>query len=187
MPLECHHHHERETLHGLVPPDCMLIRPCRPGEAMALLALFQSPVHGLAARDYTPQQIEAWSPSQPDAAFCQAWVRRIEANRPWVVETGGALAAYADLQASGLIDQFFVAAEWGGHGVGAALMRHLLAQARARGMARLWAHVSLTAQPFFRRFGFVIEQEQLPVVRGVALRNAVMGRLLADADADAAA
>ncbi|MFC5479633.1 GNAT family N-acetyltransferase [Massilia suwonensis] len=158
----------------------MLIRPCAPGEESALLAIFQSSVRGLAARDYTPEQIEAWSPLEPGTEMRAQWIERIRSNRPWVVEVDGCLAAFADLQPSGYIDQFFVASGFAGRGIGTALMRHLHEVARAQGIATLRAHVSLTAQPFFRGFGFVVEREQEPVVRGVALRNAAMCKRLAE-------
>lgn len=155
-------------------PAIMLIRPCAPGEELALLAIFQSSVRGLAARDYTLEQIEAWAPASVDAAWRERWVERIRANRSWVVEIEGRLAGFADVQPSGHIDQFFVAAEFAGRGVGAALMRHVHQVALAAGAVTLSADVSLSAQPFFRRCGFVVEREQEPVVRGVALRNALM-------------
>lgn len=84
------------------------------------------------------------------------------------------VVAYADLQPSGYIDHFFVAAKFAGRGIGGALMRHLHDDARLRGISTLTAHVSLTAQPFFRRAGFELVCARRPVVRGVALENAVM-------------
>lgn len=157
----------------------MLIRPYVPGEEMALLAIFQSAVRGLAARDYTPEQIDAWAPQDYTDDMQVQWLERIRANRPWVAEVDGEPAGFADLQDSGYIDQFFVAAPHAGKGVGAALMAHLEQAAREQGVMRLFAHVSLTAQPFFLRHGFRIEEERRPVVRGVALRNALMSKDIA--------
>lgn len=156
----------------------MHIRSLIPGEELALLGVFRRSVHGLAARDYTPAQLDAWAPLTTDADYEARWIARIQANRPYVAEMEGALVGFADLQPSGYIDQFFVVADYAGRGVGGLLMRHLLGTARTQGGQRLHSHVSLTAQPFFRRFGFVVEQVQYPVVRGVALENAVMFRLL---------
>lgn len=156
----------------------MLIRPYAAGEENALLAIFQSSVRGLACRDYTPEQIEAWSPRDTSVQFRQQWIERIRWNRPWVAELEGRPAGFADVQSSGYIDQFFVAAQCAGRGVGGALMRHLHEIARAQAANTLFAHVSLTAQPFFRHVGFVVEEEQCPVIRGVALRNAVMRKVL---------
>lgn len=165
----------------------MLIRPCTPGEEFALLAVFQSSVRGLARRHYTPEQIEAWAPHEISDEFRAQWRERIRANRPWVAQLEGQLAGFADVQPTGYIDHFFVAAACAGQGVGTALMRHLHALARAAGTVTLSAHVSLNAQPFFERCGFILESEQCPVVRGVALRNAVMRKTLAAPGAQAAA
>ncbi|KQQ89263.1 GNAT family N-acetyltransferase [Massilia sp. Leaf139] len=156
----------------------MRIRAVAAGEELMLLAVFQSSVRGLACTYYSPAQIDAWSPPEPDAAFRRQWVERIRANRPWVAEIDGRLAGFADVQPSGYIDQFFVAPEYAGQGVGATLMRQLHAVARGAGASSLFADVSLAAQPFFARWGFAVESEGLPVVRGVALRNARMRKAL---------
>jgi len=97
---------------------------------------------------------------------------------PFVALAGGRVVGYADLQASGFIDHFYVAAEAGGQGVGGRLMHRILAQAAALGLAQLTSDVSLTAQPFFAHFGFEIVAHRGVDVRGVELRNAAMRKLL---------
>lgn len=52
--------------------------------------------------------------------------------------------------------------------------------ARSYGVVSLFAHASLTAQPFFRRFGFLVEKEQRSVIRDVELENAIMRKVLTD-------
>lgn len=157
----------------------MLIRPYHPGEEMILLALFQASVRGLAARDYIPEQIDAWSPQEISDDMRWQWASRIHANKPWVAEVESEVAGFADLQPTGYIDLFFVAASFARQGIGTALMTHLEGVAAGQGIGRLFAHVSLTAQPFFMRHGFRIEAERLTIVRNVPLRNAVMSKLLA--------
>ncbi len=161
----------------------MRIRRAAPGEEPALLAIFQSSVRGLASRDYTPAQIDAWAPLAADAAWCEAWCRWVGANHPWAVEIEARLVAYADLQPSGYLDHFYVAAEAAGQGIGAALMRHLLGIAREQGIDCVIADVSLRARAFFERFGFAVEREQCVSVRGVSLRNARMRLAVAAAPA----
>jgi len=51
--------------------------------------------------------------------------------------------------------------------------------ATSRGITHLFADVSLTAEPFFRKSGFVVEARQLVEVRGVVLANARMCKELA--------
>ena len=160
----------------------MHIRRYAEGEEAALRAIFRSSVRGLACHQYVPAQIDAWSPPVERAELREQWVRRIQANQPWVVEIDGKLAAFADVQDSGYIDHFFVASEFAGRGIGVALMRYLHEVARGRGTVKLFAHVSLTAEPFFRHAGFIVEMRQRPTIRGVELDNAVMSKVL-DADA----
>lgn len=156
----------------------MRIRPLQAGEELALHAVFHSAIHGLASRDYTPEQIEAWSPSNFTAELQERWVSRVREIQPFVVEFEGRLVGYADIQPDGLIDHFFVEASVARRGIGSALMRHLLEVANARGLSVLTSKVSRTAQPFFKRFGFTIVEQQAPVVRGVAVPNALMRKEL---------
>ena len=149
----------------------MHIRTFRNGDETALRAIFHSSVHALACKDYTAEQLDAWAPRQYDAA---QWGERVRGNQPFIAEIEGHIAAYADLQPSGYIDHFFVAGAYAGRGVARALMVHIHQTAANRGTTRLFADVSVTAEPFFTRIGFVIEARQLVEVRGVVLANARM-------------
>lgn len=152
------------------------IRPYRPGDEGALQSVFYSAIHTTAARDYTSDQLEAWAPTMVDRELLQQWQRRMQRIAPYVVEVSETVAAYADLQASGYIDHFFVAGLFARRGIGTALMDFILTEADARGISRLSADVSLTAQPFFERAGFQIVEHRIRTIRGVALANAFMQR-----------
>ena len=153
----------------------MHIHPFRPGEERVLHAVFLSTVHGLASKDYTRQQIEAWAPADIDPDL---WSRLIQRIQPFVVLHEKEIVAYADLQPSGYIDHFFVCATHARQGVGSLLMKHLLAEAHTRAIAGLLSNVSLTAQPFFESFGFSIIEQRSPVLRGVVIPNALMHKKL---------
>jgi putative acetyltransferase len=154
------------------------IRPFRPADAPALRALFHAAVHGRAQAHYTPEQRAAWAPPQYDAA---QWADRMQALQPFIAQVQGAdaLAGFADLQANGYIDMFFVAPAYARRGVARALMAHIHAQAALRGIAQLHAHVSLTAEPFFAAQGFVVQERQQVERAGVVLCNARMAKSLA--------
>ena len=59
-----------------------------------------------------------------------------------------------------------------------ALMAHIHQSAAARGLGRLFADVSLTAEPFFAQWGFGVEARQQMERSGVVLTNARMGKPL---------
>lgn len=154
------------------------LRAFRSEDAPALRAVYTSAIREVACRDYTPEQIDAWAPLEWDDEDVADWARRMAGIQPFVAEIDGVVVGYADLQPNGYIDHFFVAGSAGGQGVGGTLMRHILAQAEARGLAELTSHVSLTAQPFYAHFGFEIVEQCLPVIDGVTLSNAAMRKQL---------
>ncbi|WP_050872684.1 GNAT family N-acetyltransferase [Comamonas testosteroni] len=163
----------------------MHIRSYRPGDEIALWQVFHDAVHQLAANHYSPEQLDAWAPPQPDRA---EWSRRIQALSPFVaVCANDRPVAYADLQANGYIDHFFVAPQHAGRGVGRLLLVHIEHAARQNGLPELSADVSLNAQRFFAHFGFEQQRRQMPVVRGIALSNTRMRKALRPRTADPAA
>ena len=153
----------------------MQIRPFRPGDERTLHAIFRSAIHDVASRDYSPEQVNAWAPAERDWEGWDAGMRKLQ---PWVVEEAGSLLGYADLQADGLIDHFFVSGACQRRGVGRLLMERIHARAAELRLDHLFSHVSLTAQPFFARFGFDIVERHTVVMRGVELRNALMRKQL---------
>ncbi len=153
----------------------MIIREFRIGDELALYQVFFSAIHEIASQDYTPEQINAWAPAEIDR---EQWINKMREIKPFVVEIAGKIVAYADVQSSGYIDHFFVAGAVARQGVGSLLMNHIHQSATAQGVTMLTSHVSLTAQPFFTSFGFLIIEQCCPVIRGVALSNALMSKNL---------
>ncbi|WP_074304871.1 GNAT family N-acetyltransferase [Singulisphaera sp. GP187] len=151
------------------------IRPFRAGEEHRLREVFYSSVHEVACSHYSKEKRDAWAPRAYDA---EAWVERMRRNRPFVAELDDIIAGFADVQPDGHIDQFFVAKHAVRQGIGSALMRHLEQHAQTLNLTKLTSHVSLSAQPFFRHSGFLIEAEQTVTVRGVFLANARMFKIL---------
>lgn len=158
----------------------MQIRAFRIGDEPALWTVFYSAIHGTAAADYTPEQIAVWAPAPPDFA---RWAERMRGLQPFVVEHDGQIVGYADLQHDGYIDHFFVAAASARQGVGSRLMAHIHTNAQAAQIAQLFAEVSITARPFFEKWGFVVQQQQSVDVRGVLLTNFRMQKILDGAPA----
>lgn len=178
------------------------IRDMQSGEEIELWRLFYNTVHQINARDYTGQQTSAWAPAdrEKDTQGMDDWRTRIRGVKPFVavapsharetasvsvsvenarMDTGAApIIGFADLQTDGLVDFFFVHHLWQGRGVARALMREIELRASKQSITELYAHVSITAQPMFQRYGFIAESVQTVQIRGVEMRNAVMRRRL---------
>jgi GNAT superfamily N-acetyltransferase len=144
------------------------VRPYQPCDLNDLMALFRDSVHRIARRDYTPEQLAAWAPSDPDR---DAWTRRIEANHALVAEEKGVPVGFAELTEGGHLDMLFVAPDRQRHGVARTLLRAIEAQAAHRGRRRLTTDASRTAKPFFLKGGFRLIEAQEVQRRGVAIQN----------------
>jgi putative acetyltransferase len=153
----------------------MNIRDFRIGDEATLYHVLHSAVHRVAARDYTPEQLNAWAPPEPEH---EAWMLKMRALRPFVAEIDGVIAGYADLQPSGYIVHFFVSADFPRRGVGRMLMDRIHEKASHLGVTALTSDVSRTAQPFFTHFGFEIVEQRFPVRQGVTIPNALMRKTL---------
>ena len=153
------------------------IRAFADDDALRLHDVFDSSIRTHAVREHSSDQVSAWSPAL-DASLTARWIERMRRIGPFIVEVVGSdgleIAAYADLQPDGYIDHFFVAGRFGHRGVGTRLMKHLIDTARERGIGVLTSDVSMTAQPFFGRFGFVIVERRRVVLRGVEFSSARM-------------
>jgi putative acetyltransferase len=153
----------------------MNIRRFQPGEELALFEVYYSAIHLIASNDYSAEQVNAWAPLTLDR---ELWVNRIRGINPFVAEIDGQPVGYADVQQNGYIDHFFVSGHHPRQGVGKALMEVIHNEAQCLSLKELTSDVSLTAQPFFERFGFVIVEQRKPVVRGIELSNALMRKSL---------
>lgn len=153
----------------------MLIRRFKIGDEPALRAVFFSSVHELTGGQYTPEQQQAWAPLEYDQDL---WNTRIRGINPFVVDINGRVVGYADVQTSGYIDHFYVAAAYAGQGIGRTLMEHIHQVAKSLEMTSLWSSVSLTAEPFFLKRGFRVERRNHFLLRDVQMSNATMRKSL---------
>ncbi|MBS7525319.1 GNAT family N-acetyltransferase [Fusibacter paucivorans] len=149
----------------------MEIRAYRDTDAEQTMAVFYSAIRENANGYYSEAQLTAWAPDMPDMV---QWQLRMNQMQPFVAVENDIIYGYADLRDDGYIDHFFVRGGSGRSGVGRLMMAYLINRAEALALPSMTSEVSLAAQGFFRRFGFVIEKRQKVVIRGVTLENAWM-------------
>ena len=82
----------------------MQIRPVKRADIPQIACLYFETVHRVNARDYGPEQIEAWAPRVYPDAF---WQRRFRHYRVLVAEDEGAVVGFVALAPKGEIDCFY--------------------------------------------------------------------------------
>lgn len=154
-----------------------MFRPRRfaPGDAATIAVLFHETVRAVAARDYSPEQIAAWSPGVPTGA---AWQSRFLDTHTLLAETpDGTVAGFANLEPmagvdrAGHLNMFYTHKDYQGVGVGTILLSALEAEAHRRGYAHLFLEASITARPFFSQRGFIVIVEQTVQRGDISLTN----------------
>lgn len=152
----------------------MFIRPFEPTDAPALAALFHASVHQAGIRDYSPEQVAAWSPSPPNP---ERYLRQAEGRAFLVaVDDDGRAIGYGDLEPDGHIDHLYCRPDRVGTGVGSAIYAALEAVARLAGIAVLFVEASESARRLFERRGFGIDARNDFTIDGVAIHNYRMSK-----------
>jgi putative acetyltransferase len=155
----------------------MLIRLFEPDDAAALARLFHASVHELGRRDYSPEQLAAWSPEPPDPS---AFVERAADGRLMLValDEAGAALAYGDVEPDGHIGHLYCRPDAAGSGIASALYDALECAARDRGIVRLYVEASEAARRMLERKGFAVRARRDFEISGVAIHNYAMTKTL---------
>ncbi len=155
----------------------MRIRPFREEDAAALAAIFHASVREAGIRDYTLEQVQAWSPAPPDPA---RYIQRSLEDRTFLVAVDGddEPMAYGDLKSDGHIDHLYCRPDVVGTGVASALYDELEAAARARGFSSISVNASEAARRLFLKKGFSVVRRNELIRRGVSIHNYSMEKVL---------
>jgi putative acetyltransferase len=154
----------------------LALRPFLPADAPLLAEIFRASIEGLTGDDYSQTQQEAWAAMADDPA---AFGARL-ANALTVLGTmDGSPVGFAALAGPDRLDMLYVHPAAAGHGVGSMLLDALERLAGSRGVRRLTADVSDSAQDFFRHRGFVAKQRNSVPLGNEWLANTTMEKPLA--------
>jgi putative acetyltransferase len=153
----------------------MQIRPAQFSDAPILMRLFYDTVHQVNCKDYSLEQLNAWAPALTDQRH---WQPQFWSQWTFVAEEGAKVVGFCELEQDGHIGCFYCHYQHQRQGIGSSLLQHLEATALQEGCDRLYTEASITARPFFERWGFRVVQAQEVERHGILLRNYVMGKIL---------
>jgi len=135
------------------------LRPGRPEDALAILEAQRSAIRQTAASAYSPAIIDEWSPVviiRERVESFQRWIERGEEIIVVAMEPAGEIIGFGSIvPANSELRAVYVAAAYGGQGVGRALLARLEELARNSGVAELRMDASINAVPFYEANGFI--------------------------------
>jgi putative acetyltransferase len=147
-------------------------------DVAAIAGVFTESVRSTAARDYSPEQIDAWAPVSLDPSDMAEWHRRLARMIAFVAEIESEVAGFVTYEPDGHLDYLYVGSRFQRRGVAAKLCARVEQEALALRLNRIFAEASITARPFFESIGFRVVAEQTVEFRGVFFKNVRMEKVL---------
>jgi len=147
-------------------PD-VSVRTARPDDAEAVLEVKRAAIEELAARAYTPAELEAWAPDD-DAVAEYRSAMSAEQFQILVADDDGTIAGYGVLNAEqSRVEALFVRPFWTRSGIGTRLLGQLEMSAAFDGCAQLAVVSSLNAVPFYETLGYDRIEQRSRTIDGV--------------------
>lgn len=145
--------------------------PYSPRYFQAVLQLFYDTVHTVNARDYSPNQLQAWAPREPDR---HRWETKLAQSMGVVALENGRVVGIATLAGTAEFDLLYVHPQHQRRGIAGMLAQRIEREAQSRGSSFLFTEASITAKGFFERRGYQVAAAQRKPLRGSVFLNYVM-------------
>lgn len=131
------------------------IRRAKHKDAAGIIHAHVSSIRDLCAKDYAPEQIEAWSGRKfrPDL-----WCQTIDRDFVWVVESNNQILGFGhlalmDVGCGEIMGLYFIPPAVG-RGLGKEMFQEMLQIARLNKLEKLTLHATITAKSFYEALGF---------------------------------
>jgi peptidase E/ribosomal protein S18 acetylase RimI-like enzyme len=176
--------HEPEYLGG---PDHSgtVIRRAARCDAAGIHAAHDRSIRTIASRDYSAEQILAWTCRGFDAVEASRLQDEIRHDPMWVIEVAGRILGYAHLKTpfdsapNVYLQSLYLTPEAAGQGLARKLMRLVEREGVRRGAPAVVLHSSKTARGFYEKLGYELTGPlDYHMVSGVNLERWPMRKLL---------
>jgi putative acetyltransferase len=145
----------------------MHLRKYCPEDCDEIMELFKNTVHHVNARNYTPEQLDAWA---PDKLNREQWNRSLSEHNTVVAVQNNTIVGFGDIDSTGYLDRLFVHYLHQREGIATAIC-DLLEQSYK---GSITTDASITAKQFFENRGYRVIRQQTVVRNGISLKNFVM-------------
>jgi putative acetyltransferase len=133
------------------------LRPYLPQDTELLAQIFRDSIAELTGEDYSEMQQEAWIAAADDEA---AFGERLAAQLTLVATVAGSPVGFISVKGKDHIDMLYVHPSMALCGVATLLTDAVEKLTHARGATHLTVDASDTAEPFFKKRGFVAQRRQ---------------------------
>lgn len=152
----------------------MDIRKATVDDLEVIMELFQDTIQHVNAKDYTPEQIEVWQ----SAKDRNIWLKKLKEQSFFVCIIENQVVGFSSIDTEGYLDFMYTHKDHQRKGVAKALLDTIEKQAKSLNLDRIWTSSSITAQPFFAKYGYKHYEDEHKMLSGVHFKNALMEKTL---------
>ncbi len=144
------------------------IRQALPEDLDSILLLFKETIENVNAKDYSYEQIRAWS----DGAYKkESWKVKLAEQYFLIAVLENRIVGFGSITNNGYLDFLYVSKDYQKMGIAKMIYDQLHEFAIPKGLDKIVSDVSITAKPFFEKQGFETVQEQQVFIDGILLKN----------------
>lgn len=151
----------------LVNENTLCIREYKSTDCSEIISLFYDTVHGVNAKDYTEEQVNAWATGNEDPDI---WNTSFLNHYTLVAMQEGMIVGFGDIDDTGYLDRLYVHKDYQGKGIATVLCDKLEQSVEGN----IITHASITAKPFFEKRGYKKMAEQQVKRKDTFLTNYIM-------------
>ena len=153
----------------------MTLRYMRFGEGKKLAGLLHRSVHTLCREAYTPEELEAWAPSNMDMMKFNASLRK---SVNWVAEEGGRIIGFICVERDGYVNRLYTHPDHVNRGIATALLDAAIAWAKKHKLKRIFLAASKVGYGFYVKKGFQVCGIERVERRGITFENKIMEKFI---------
>lgn len=157
--------------------EIFTIRAAQQSDVIELRDLYKNTVLEVNSRDYSQEEVEDWASCGDDLSNIG---KMIETHYFIVaVDQRLQIAGFSSITSQGYLHSMFIHKDFQGKGIATLLLKEIEQYAIANGIMRITSEVSITARPFFEKWGYTVEVEQKRKANQLYLTNYWMAKGLA--------
>lgn len=150
------------------------LREARTEEIPLIKILFSETILTTGKNDYSSKQLKVWSTIENE----EYWNNLIMENRTIIALKNNEVIGYSILMTPNYLNHLFVHKNYIRKGIASCLLEDVINFLQENGKNKLYTDASITAKPFFEKFGFKQTKENSVIKNGESLTNFTMVKIL---------
>jgi len=148
------------------------IREAKIDDVDDITQLYFGTVTNVNAKDYSPKEIEVWSGTAHNNN--DRWERSVNEQYFLIAETDKEMVGFASIAPNGYLDFMYVHKDHQRKGIALKLLNEIESKAIEQKNKEIFAYVSITARPFFEKYGYEHAGYKIIKVKGVDFKDNLM-------------